>query len=134
MNRFKFLNDHYGHSKGDEALKLVARCIEEEARERNGKAFRFGGDEFALIQEGKENLTDSVEAISSRIQAKINSNLFIQVTGGKFDLAVSVGGAVLRRGEFKGGQTPEEMAGQLIREADARMYADKRRNGVERGK
>ena len=139
VNRFKFLDDTYGHPKGDEALRAVARRFEEEARGREGKAIRFGGDEFAIIQEGKGNLTDDeVKSISSRIQAKINSGLSVPVPNGKFDITVSMGYAILRKGELKkDAKNPKgniEEAAILIKEADDRMYAYKRANGVERGK
>lgn len=135
VDRFKFLNDRYGHSKGDEALKIVAKRFEEEANERGGRAIRFGGDEFALIQEGKGNLTDDqLQAISSRIQEKINSDLYILVSNGKFDITVSIGCAVLRKDRSKNEKTSEEIAQLLIQEADARMYAFKSVNRIEKGK
>lgn len=48
IDRFKEYNDYYGHVKGDEVLKKVARIIKENTRESDVVA-RFGGEEFAII-------------------------------------------------------------------------------------
>jgi diguanylate cyclase (GGDEF)-like protein len=46
---FKGFNDRYGHQKGDEALKLIARSIEASTDPSNDVACRIGGEEFAII-------------------------------------------------------------------------------------
>lgn len=120
VDEFDFINNTYGHSKGDDALKVVAVCLEEEAGERKSRAFRWGGDEFAIVQEGKKALTDAeIEAISLRIEKKINSRLFLPVDGKKFNFTVSVGCAVLRIGEKK-------TINELKEEADTKMYLAKK--------
>ena len=50
MDRFKRLNDRYGHDKGDEILKLFCRKCEENLRNEDF-VVRYGGDEFLLILE-----------------------------------------------------------------------------------
>lgn len=48
IDRFKLINDTYGHLEGDEALRLIARTVSVQLRE--GDIFgRFGGDEFILL-------------------------------------------------------------------------------------
>lgn len=47
LDRFKAVNDHFGHVAGDEVLRAVARGFDR--RGRHGDAFRIGGDEFAAI-------------------------------------------------------------------------------------
>jgi diguanylate cyclase (GGDEF)-like protein len=50
VDYFKFYNDTYGHIKGDEVLKAITKCINQNIRK--GDVFaRFGGEEFALVLE-----------------------------------------------------------------------------------
>jgi diguanylate cyclase (GGDEF)-like protein len=48
IDHFKLYNDHYGHQAGDEALRRVARCIDEAARE-DESIYRYGGEEFLVL-------------------------------------------------------------------------------------
>ena len=49
IDYFKFYNDHFGHQKGDEALKRVAIAVNEFMQRQHGLVFRMGGEEFAGI-------------------------------------------------------------------------------------
>jgi diguanylate cyclase (GGDEF)-like protein len=51
LDRFKVLNDTYGHQKGDDVLHKVARVLEDECRDFDTVA-RYGGEEFGLILPG----------------------------------------------------------------------------------
>lgn len=50
---FKSINDTYGHLFGDMAIKTVAKLINISAKANGGAAFRYGGEEFVIILEGK---------------------------------------------------------------------------------
>ena len=124
LNAFKPINDTYGHEVGDEALKLVARYLEEEAIDRKGRGARFGGDEFALLQETEGDVTSvDLQRIARRVQKKINSRLSMPTKKGELKFTVSVGCAMLKRGENK-------TAKELRDEADAQMYLMKAENGA----
>lgn len=68
VDHFKHFNDTYGHDVGDQVLRLVASRLQKCAG--NGKAFRYGGEEFSLLYSGK-NLQDvaaSLEALRTEIE------------------------------------------------------------------
>ncbi|MES2315726.1 MAG: GGDEF domain-containing protein [Patescibacteria group bacterium] len=127
LNRLKFLNDTYGHPKGNEALNRAVQQFKQEVEARGGKIFRIGGDEFAVVQEGRGSLPQKPEEIARKIEDHINPGLFIETIDGRFDFSVSVGCATISKGEYK---TIDE----LKKEADAMMYANKNARGTERGK
>lgn len=63
INRFKFINDTYGHEIGDQVLKAVARQIELYWK---GNSYRIGGDEFILIGQPEElTLNALIDKLSS---------------------------------------------------------------------
>lgn len=58
VDRFKLINDEYGHMGGDEAIKYCAKALKSICRDKSDLLFRFGGDEFLIVFEGQvdENL------------------------------------------------------------------------------
>jgi diguanylate cyclase (GGDEF)-like protein len=66
VNNFKYVNDEFGHNKGDELLCRIAELAQEQSLEYG---FRFGGDEFVFLLPGvteKEAYETAVE-IDSRL-------------------------------------------------------------------
>lgn len=53
-DRFKQVNDLFGHEAGDEVLRSLGQILEESLRGREGGAFRHGGDEFGVLFRGVE--------------------------------------------------------------------------------
>ncbi len=51
VDRFKRFNDNHGHDAGDQVLRLVATCLSRVGG--GGRAFRYGGEEFAVLFRGK---------------------------------------------------------------------------------
>ena len=49
IDAFKQYNDHYGHVRGDQALRTVASCLHSAVREPADLACRYGGEEFAVL-------------------------------------------------------------------------------------
>lgn len=58
MNRFKSINDTYGHVEGDQALIAVAACLKKACGGVPGRPFlaRYGGDEFIVVMETESDL------------------------------------------------------------------------------
>jgi len=70
LDRFKQVNDTFGHPSGDDLLKQVAERIKGALREADVLA-RLGGDEFAIIQFDDSQQTDAAEALAARIIALV---------------------------------------------------------------
>jgi diguanylate cyclase len=119
-DRFKAINDRYGHDKGDEALRLIAQAIRSALR-KDDAVGRLGGEEFGvyLPHAGR---ADAAE-VAERIRASVADARFAP-SGRPHDLSVSVGCVV-----FDGPKGFRE----LFTLADERLYAAKRqgRNRVE---
>ena len=75
IDEFKNINDQYGHSEGDEAIKTFAKLLSKSFPLRQKKLIRLGGDEFIILLEEKQkekvvsyiqNLTQNVETYNNR--------------------------------------------------------------------
>lgn len=69
IDYFKWINDHLGHQAGDEVLIAIARTAHEIASLHGAKAFRIGGEEFAILFPGGADPVESVEAVEELRQA-----------------------------------------------------------------
>lgn len=65
-NKFKLINDTYGHQVGDKAILLIAQALKSSTREKDF-CIRMGGDEFLVIVSGAD--VDLLEQISERIHS-----------------------------------------------------------------
>jgi diguanylate cyclase (GGDEF)-like protein len=118
LDRFKGVNDTYGHLVGDQVLKEVARSLNSLLRDYD-RAGRFGGEEFSLLLPQ----TRAVDAfrIAERVRANIASLSIIVPgsTGGeRLHVTVSIGVAALDAGSKR------EYA-ELMAAADAALYRAK---------
>jgi diguanylate cyclase (GGDEF)-like protein len=66
LDRFKAINDTFGHPAGDWLLKCVAKRLQHCVRSSKDVVARFGGDEFAIIQFGIKGVADA-EKLAKRI-------------------------------------------------------------------
>ena len=71
IDHFKKFNDSYGHDQGDDVLRLVARHL---AESTNGRAYRYGGEEFCVLCPGLD--TEAVEAIMEGSRAGLARRRF----------------------------------------------------------
>ncbi|MBP3883661.1 MAG: GGDEF domain-containing protein [Olsenella sp.] len=91
VDKFKSINDIYGHDVGDKALMLVGASLKDMGDDIDGLIARWGGDEFLVISQG-EGL--SAEGVESRLNASIERAC--ERDGLPFSFRVSVGGTVCR--------------------------------------
>ena len=113
VDHFKQFNDTHGHLAGDDALRQVADTIELSARE-NDRAYRYGGEEFAMILPGLR--TYEATAIAERLCNTIAAHTLILPDGQKQSLTVSIGISVF---------SPRVSPPNIIELADRALYAAK---------
>ena len=121
LDHFKKLNDTYGHQAGDEALRLVGRCLGRLSK-RPTFAARYGGEEFVVVvsdaQPGKiQQLAEGIRSVIERLSFEYDGHQ-IQFTASLGTTHVSF--ALERVG-----------AAELIARADQALYQAKR-NGRNR--
>ncbi len=113
LDRFKFVNDTFGHDVGDDLLRIVAQRLLPLIRQSDTVA-RLGGDEFVIKLDNPAN-RDEIAHIAKRAIAAINAPM--EFRGKAVHVGTSIGIAVFPAD----GHTPAE----LIRNADTAMYAAK---------
>ena len=115
LNRFKLVNDNYGHNLGDRVLQEAARRMKVSVRPYDGLS-RFGGDEFVMLIDDIKGPADCAK-IAQKIIAQITKPFMI--SGHKFEIGVSVG--------IVTSHSEDNFTGEdLIRYADEAMYHAKR--------
>ena len=92
LDNFKFANDTFGHAEGDLVLKEFARIILQSVR-RTDIAFRFGGDEFAVILD-----TDN-EDVARQVRERIELLVMQSALMNKTSVTCSIGFAHWQSGE-----------------------------------
>jgi diguanylate cyclase (GGDEF)-like protein len=113
LDRFKEINDTYGHQAGDEVLRITANRLLRGARKVDTVA-RMGGDEFVVLL---PDLSDPQAAV--RIAAKITETLAVPIPfdGREMPVSASVGVCAAAAEEFD--------ADAFLRNADAALYRAK---------
>lgn len=107
VDKFKQVNDGYGHETGDKVLKKVAKLLEESFRSSDYAA-RIGGDEFAVI------VTEAAPEMKSAIVKKISgiNEKLMNPSDGLPKVSLSVGGAF----------SPNGFEDTLYKNADKALY------------
>lgn len=137
VDRFKPLNDTYGHDVGDEVLKMVAAQLKKV--KGGGTAYRYGGEEFCLVFGGKtlEQCRPALEAVREKVE---NYELSLRDRthrprsekegrqrrgsrgpGKTVAVTVSIGAAERRKGSKK-----LDLPEQVLKAADTALYKAKR--------
>jgi diguanylate cyclase (GGDEF)-like protein/PAS domain S-box-containing protein len=113
VDDFKNYNDSYGHLEGDKVLALLGAMIRKNTR-RTDSAYRYGGEEFAVIL--PETQARYASVIAERLRVKLKNQVFSPVQGEEVQITVSIGIS-----EY----TPGEEILQFIKRADRGMYLAK---------
>ena len=116
LDRFKRINDRFGHLAGDRVLQAVARCIAGCVR-RSDLVFRYGGEEFCVLL-GRTGPEGALR-LARRVRAAVGE---VRVPTGSGTLRVSVSLGVASR-------SPGEAPAEVIEKADLALYRAKRAGG-----
>lgn len=112
IDDFKFINDRFNHTIGDEAIKFTAGKLKN-VTEKGGLAGRFGGDEFVLCLTDSEQV-DDVEQLCVDIIDELYEGYFCEQANTQMNIRVSIG-VSLSPQHSSNGKT-------LIAQADEAMY------------
>jgi diguanylate cyclase (GGDEF)-like protein len=115
LDRFKPINDRYGHEVGDEVLAATGQRIQQWCLNHGGRAGSWGGDEFVAIVPDWEGLSCSVQRLQTELQGPIRS--------GRAGLLLSIRASV---GTARLAELPQPNLAWALRAADDVMYQDKR--------
>lgn len=121
LDRFKAVNDTLGHAAGDELLQQAAIRLESVVREHDLVA-RLGGDEFLVVLSdvgGRDRAVATAERIVQAFRQPFD------VSGTAVSARASVGVAVAEDARPELGVTVAALADEIVRLADAAMYAVK---------
>lgn len=116
LDGFKAINDVHGHAEGDEALKEFAGLLLTAFRDSDVIA-RLGGDEFCVL--GTVRSPSDADFLTARVQNAVKQRN--GDTDKPYALGVSLGHVLYDPERHRG-------VADLLAEADAKMYADKRRD------
>jgi diguanylate cyclase (GGDEF)-like protein len=111
LDRFKEVNDTFGHPVGDALLKAVAKRLQTSIRKSDFLA-RLGGDEFAIIQFGGEPGSDQCVRLAQRVLNAVSRPYL--VLGHALSVGVSIG--IVRAPEHG------TLADDLLKKADVALY------------
>ncbi len=109
LNKFKAINDTYGHNTGDQVLKQFANILRSCIRDSDS-VFRFGGDEFAIIVENASE--NALDIIQSRVDNALSSNVLLA----KYQVGCSLGTTFMNRADNEH---------SLVERADQALYRQK---------
>jgi diguanylate cyclase (GGDEF)-like protein len=110
IDRFKDVNDKYGHLNGDRALAMTAKTIQGAIRPMDA-AVRFGGDEFIVLC--SSCAVEELTKVAERIRTLMEHAWIDLGADGRLSVTLSIGGSIVSGAD----DLP-----RLIAKADERMY------------
>jgi len=112
IDKFKDVNDKYGHDAGDNVLKMVAKTLAANLRTEDFVG-RWGGEEFVAVISDSDNKT--LYAIAEKLRSLVSQSS-LNINDGTLAVTISIGATVAKRGEA---MEP------LVKRADRFMYESK---------
>ena len=119
IDKFKHINDTYGHIEGDEAISLVGKTLKSIAGETNSFVARIGGDEFVMII--KETEEEKVKKVIQNISFELEERIIF--SDKQYDLTVNCGYIEVKKNQ--------KNIKELMVKADESMYIEKLKKNSE---
>ena len=112
VNYFKSINDQYGHTMGDDAIRSIGKILSEATTEEN-TAFRLAGDEFVIISVNsqEEETLQLIDTVTQRIET------FNRTSGKPYKLSLAMGYAIC--------ETENLNSDAFLHQMDMKMYEAK---------
>lgn len=117
VDHFKAYNDHYGHSAGDDCLRMFAACLNKTPTRGQDTVARYGGEEFAILLPNTDEA--GAAAVAARFSALLKEQAQPHLASDKGVLTASLGIAVFD------GKTALKGASELVNRADEALYRAK---------
>ena len=123
IDRFKSINDTYGHAEGDRALIIVSEALRQTCERIKASVFlgRYGGDEFSIIIRNPDD-DEKPEEIAGMIRRILSEKK--KENHMPYDLSVSIG--------YDEMTDSNDSIYACMKRADEKLYIDKQRNKQER--
>lgn len=124
LDHFKQINDTYGHSVGDIALKFFSSVIRQEIKRSSDIIARYGGDEFIVAFPSTD--VEGAYMLCSRLRERLNSET-LQVND-KVSLVItpSIGIAGITNDDIVNSSDPNDLFRKLFVKADTALYNSKK--------
>lgn len=124
VDHLKRVNSKLGHAAGSEALKRTGKALHDAAA-GVGEVFRFGGDEFVVLQ--KHASRESARALADHLRSHVAASTAgpMRAGGALPRITVSIGVATLRGLRHVNGQPPSDLRSRLMTTADRALFRAK---------
>lgn len=112
VDKFKMINDTYGHHEGDIILKKIAKMLKNKLR-KSDKIYRIGGDEFVVVA------SIDIEENAQKVIEKINKGIEELNFNNAFSISLSIGYAIT---------SANHDLKSIVKMADKEMYLNKQKH------
>lgn len=119
LNRFKIINDSYGHIVGDQVLKYLVSFLKNELKSINADIVRYAGDEFIVLFNDEKAKTKEIEQIVKKIQIKLSKQKLKSSKVESLSFSFSYGLLAFKK---------EDDLEDVLNKANELMYENKKQN------